>query len=85
MSKYTFQVIYILGNIQYLDLNRWHCKYGKAEHYSKKINKLKVNIKTCHVTYGMSRNLNTEDFGISGLHVEQGLKVTILHFFYYYI
>ena len=43
------------------------------------LNKIEINIKTCHVTYNISRDLNFEDVSISGFHVEQGLKVTILY------
>ena len=59
-------------------VNRWHRKYGGAELLLKKINKMEVNIKTCHVTYDISRDLNPEDLDIGGLHVEEGLKVITL-------
>ena len=39
---------------------------------------MEVNIKICHVTYSMSRDLNFEDLRIGGLHIEHSLKVTTL-------
>ena len=46
---------------------------------AQKVNKMEVNIKTRHVTCGVSHDFNPEGHGISGLRVEQSLKVTILH------
>ena len=46
---------------------------------AQKVNKVEVNIKTCHVTYSMSRDLHPDDLSISGLHIEQSLKVTTLY------
>ena len=36
-------------------------------------------MKTCHFTYCMSHDFNPKNLGISGLHVEQSLKITTLH------
>ena len=45
---------------------------------TQKINKMKVNIKTYHITYGVLRDLNPKDLGIGRLHIKQGLKIIIL-------
>lgn len=46
---------------------------------AQKIYKMEVNIKTCHLTYDVSRNFNSKGKCISGLYVEQNLKVTVLY------
>ena len=46
---------------------------------AQKINKVEVNIKTCHVIYSVSYDLNPENHDISRLYIEQSLKVIILH------
>ena len=45
---------------------------------AQKVNKIEVNIKICHVTYSVLRNLNPKDFNIGELYMEQNLKVLIL-------
>ena len=45
---------------------------------TQKENKIEVNIKTYHIICSMSRDFNFEDLGISGFHIEQSQKVTIL-------
>ena len=35
---------------------------------TQKVNKVKVNIITCYVTYGVSYNLNPENLGIGGIY-----------------
>ena len=37
---------------------------------AQKVNKVEVNIKTCHVTYDVSCDLNLKDFGIYRLHMK---------------
>lgn len=39
---------------------------------------MKVNIKTCHITYNISHDFNLEGHGTIGLYLEQNLKITIL-------
>ena len=48
---------------------------------TQKVNKLEVNIKTHQVTYKVSCDLNLENLSISGLYIEQGLKVTTLYLY----
>lgn len=40
---------------------------------------MKVNIKTSHVTYGISHDFNFEVYNISKFYRDQSLKVTILY------
>ena len=37
---------------------------------AQKVNKVEVNIKTCHVIYNMSRDLNSENLDIGKLYME---------------
>ena len=52
--------------------------------FIQKINKMEVNIKTYHITYNMSRNLNSRNLGIGGVYIEQDLKVMTLQIFIYF-
>ena len=45
---------------------------------AQKIYKVEVNIMTCHIIYGVLRDLNFEDLSIGGLYMEQSLKIIIL-------
>ena len=51
------------------------------QNLAQKINKIKVNIMTHHITYDVSHDLNPEDLSIGRLYIEQGLKITILHYY----
>ena len=51
--------------------------------FAQKIYKLEVHIKTCHVIYDVSCNLNSKDLSIGKHYVEQGLKVTTLQLFFF--
>lgn len=45
----------------------------------KKVDKVKVNIKTYHVFYDILRNFYFKDYGTSGLYIKQNLKIIILY------
>ena len=47
---------------------------------AQKINKVKVNIKACHVTYNVLRDLHLENLNIDRLYIEQVLKVITLQY-----
>ena len=47
----------------------------------KKVNKIKVNIKTCHITYNVLREFYSEDYSTNRFYLEQSLKVIILYIY----
>lgn len=63
-------------------VNLWYHRYSETKPLLKKINKVEVIIKNYHITYGISHKFNPEGQRISGLYVEQNLKVTILQMFF---
>ena len=51
------------------------------QNLAQKVNKMKVNIKTCNIIYDMSNNLNLKGHDTSKLYIEQNLKIMILYKF----
>ena len=59
-------------------VNQWRRRSHGAGPLLKKVNKVEVNIKICHITYVISHDFNLEDKCISKLYIEKSLKITIL-------
>ena len=48
--------------------------------FAQKVDKVKFNIKTHHITCGVSHEFNSESYDICKFHVKQSLKIIILHY-----
>ena len=49
-------------------INHWRCRYGEAEPLLKKENKMEINSKIYHITYGISHDFNLEGHNIIKKH-----------------